>query len=117
MTLIEIKISTILLLFCIKKDFNNDNTITYTELLAPTLEYFNCVDQTLILDTFDRFDIDCKGYITIEKVNKVLEKYFEIDKAEDVEGVMIDECHQSVETKFIEKKHKITFKKFLSYFQ
>jgi len=98
-------------------DFNNDNTITYTELLAPTLEYFNCVDQTLILDTFDRFDIDCKGYITIEKVNKVLEKYFEIDKAEDVEGVMIDECHQSVETKFIEKKHKITFKKFLSYFQ
>ena len=102
---------------CMKKDFNNDNTITYTELLAPTLEYFNCIDQTLILDIFDRFDIDCSGCITIEKINIVLQKYLVIDKVEDVDGVVIDGYHNFVETKYIEKKDKITLKIFLSYFQ
>lgn len=71
---------------------------------------------------FDRFDIDCNGYITLNKVDIFLQSYFNIkEKKECVIDLLSTDrgvaSKDSFSNKGYGKTQKITLKEFMIYFQ
>lgn len=88
-------------------DINNDARISYSDLLGAMLQYRIGVSEQLLRQTFNHFDADNTGYITLNNLKHLIGKHFGHETNVPVEMIMAEVTGSA--------KGKISYIEFLEY--
>jgi len=86
-------------------DVDNDHQLSYTEFLAAALQGRVAIHEDLVRDSFQRFDTDRSGMITVTDLRQVLGREFE--------GVEVEALLHQV----VGQKDAVSYDDFLAYLQ
>ncbi|CEL97359.1 unnamed protein product [Vitrella brassicaformis CCMP3155] len=67
-----------------KMDVTGDHEVHYSEFLAATMQAKFVLQESMIRDAFQRFDVDKTGYISAENLREVLGDTFDGTRIEDI---------------------------------
>mmetsp|Transcript_39683 Transcript_39683/g.88847 ORF Transcript_39683/g.88847 Transcript_39683/m.88847 type:complete len:590 (-) Transcript_39683:41-1810(-) len=86
-------------------DADNDHQLSYTEYLAAALQGRIAIHEDLVRDSFQRFDRDRSGMITVTDLRQVLGKEFE--------GIEVE----NILSEAVGNKEAVSYDDFLAYLQ